>query len=39
MLPLPLLPDARDTGMKALPTSSKPSPSIRGTFSYLMKRQ
>ena len=32
-------PHARVTGMKALPTSSTLSPSIRGTFSYLMKRQ
>ena len=28
------LPDARDTGMKALPTSSKPSPWIHVTWSY-----
>ena len=38
LLPLPLLPYARDTGTRALPAGSKLSPSIRRTYRYLIKR-
>ena len=37
-MPSAQLPDARDTGMKALPTSSKPSPWTHVMWSYLWTR-